>query len=157
MIIFLKNFKFLLFFREQERTIAELSEELEYERLRREKLELQLDHTRQELEKAIKSVREYETKVLVLERYLQHLSKEDSKQTKKKVQASGVKGGTTRTRSKSASKRDTKADKDKEYEYSKRERRDSDQVETPSSKAKANNILDETIQMEKLNFFLYCF
>jgi hypothetical protein len=45
------------------RTIGELENELEHERLRREKLEVQLDHTRQELEKAIKSLRDYETKV----------------------------------------------------------------------------------------------
>lgn len=36
---------------------------MEHERLRREKLEVQLDHTRQELEKAVKSLRDYETKV----------------------------------------------------------------------------------------------
>jgi hypothetical protein len=45
------------------RTISELQDELHYERLRREKLETQLDHTRLELEKATKSARENETKV----------------------------------------------------------------------------------------------
>jgi hypothetical protein len=45
------------------RTISELQNELEYERIRREKLEVQLDHTRQELERSIKSLRDYETKV----------------------------------------------------------------------------------------------
>ena len=40
---------------------------MEFERIRREKLEVQLDHTRQELEKSIKSLRDYETKVGVLQ------------------------------------------------------------------------------------------
>jgi len=86
---------------------------LEHERLRREKLEVQLDHTRQELEKAVKSLRDYETKVsfeikrkgsrlkkfqmhnnskmqlkkvVLLERFIQHTSKTESKGTKKRKQ-----------------------------------------------------------------------
>ncbi|CAF1124804.1 unnamed protein product, partial [Brachionus calyciflorus] len=69
--------------REQARTISELQDILELERVRREKLEAQLDNCRQELEKAIKNLREYETKVLVLERYLQLTSKQESKVSKK--------------------------------------------------------------------------
>lgn len=60
-----------------------MQNQLEYERLRREKLEFQLDHSRQELEKAIKSLRDYETKVVVLERYIQHVNKTESKTNKK--------------------------------------------------------------------------
>ena len=45
------------------RNISELQNELEFEKLKREKLEAQLDSNRQELEKYIKNLREYETKV----------------------------------------------------------------------------------------------
>ncbi|CAF0768172.1 unnamed protein product [Brachionus calyciflorus] len=69
--------------KEQARTISELQDILELERVRREKLEAQLDNCRQELEKAIKNLREYETKVIVLERYLQLTSKQESKASKK--------------------------------------------------------------------------
>lgn len=49
--------------REQSRTISELQNELEFERIKREKLEVQLDHSRQELEKSLKMLKDYETKV----------------------------------------------------------------------------------------------
>lgn len=61
-----------------------MKNELELERLRREKLEFQLDNTRQELEKSIKSLRDYESKVLILERYIQHTNKNDYKEEKQK-------------------------------------------------------------------------
>lgn len=53
------------------------------ERIRREKLESQLDNCRQELEKTINNLREFETKVAVLERYIQLTSKQSSKAEKK--------------------------------------------------------------------------
>ena len=84
--------------KEQERTIAEMKDELDFERVRKEKLEMQLDHTRQELEKAVKSIRDYETKVLVLEKYLQHTNKEETKVAQKKV------GGRTKSPTKSSAR-----------------------------------------------------
>ncbi|RNA14408.1 ankyrin repeat domain-containing 42 [Brachionus plicatilis] len=74
--------------KEQSRIIGELEDQLEMERIRREKLESQLDNCRQELERTIKSLREHETKVVVLERYIQLISKQESKAAKKAVKES---------------------------------------------------------------------
>lgn len=53
---------------------------------------MQLDNCRQELEKSTKAIRDYEQKVLVLERYLQHQTKEDNKTKRKQQQQQGKTG-----------------------------------------------------------------
>lgn len=82
---------------------------MEFERVRREKLEVQLDNCRQELEKSMKSIHDYENKVLVLEKFLQHTAKEELKTKKKQHQATGGRqpSPTKINRSRSANK-DTK-------------------------------------------------
>lgn len=66
-----------------------MESELEVERIRREKLELQLDNCRQELERTLKSLRDYETKVVVLERFLQHSAKQEVKAKRKQGAGAG--------------------------------------------------------------------
>ena len=77
------------------RTIAELENELECERLRREKLEAQLDACRQEIEKSVKTLRDYETKVNIMERYIHTMKLDPHNKTenkkKKKVTKSAKK------------------------------------------------------------------
>jgi len=65
------------------RTINELESELESERLRRERLEAQLDQCRQEIEKCVRKLREYEDKIDIMERYY-HQMKIDPKDMKPK-------------------------------------------------------------------------
>lgn len=63
------------------KNINELQNQLEFERIKREKLEVQLDSTHQELERHVRTVRDYETKVLVLEKYIHHTSKSNDSGT----------------------------------------------------------------------------
>lgn len=88
----MKNKKKLII---ENRSINEFQAELEQERMRRENLELQLDHCRQELERSTRLVREYEQKVLVLEKFLQHSTKQETKS--KKQQARGKTSTSTAT------------------------------------------------------------
>ena len=84
---------------------------MEFERLKREKLEAQLDHTRQELEKSLKNLSDYETKLIVLERYIQCTAKMDAKGGKKKTTTAAPKIPPARPRSQTRQTHSSKDDK----------------------------------------------
>lgn len=132
---------------------------MEYERIRREKLELQLDNCRQELEKSIRSLRDYETKVVVLERYLQITSKQEAKAIKKSKQESVSK---TPPKSATRSKSQTKNSSTKEREVTSATltRKNSKSNYSESNfKSFKHDILDvkEKINFKLKNFFLRIF
>lgn len=112
-----------MFKREQSRQIGELEDQLEMERIRREKLESQLDNCRQELEKTITNLREFETKVIVLERYIQLTSKQNNKAAKKAAKESQVGSNTPKTtipRSKSQTKLKNREDSSSRTSFNER-------------------------------------
>lgn len=103
---------------------------MELERLKREKLEAQLDQCRQEIEKCVKQLRQYERKIEIMEKYYDHINnKKDSDKKSLKLK-------------KKSSSRNRNNDNDDGYEAYERknrpESRSSSQIRMTNKKAEVS-------------------
>jgi calcium-binding protein CML len=109
---------------------------LEIERLKREKLEAQLDQCRQEIEKCVRQLRQYERKIEIMENYYDHIN------SKKDMDKKGLKS------KKKSSSKNRYNDADDGYKAYERKNRPESRS---ASQLRMTNKKSEPVSLEHLN------